>query len=178
VDVDTWSLSTAQAFSGQYSYHVVDTDGPSDQYLDAPSINLTLPAGDERLTLQFQNFQAFEDPAGSGGCWDGGLLEISANGGAWTQLDAELLTDPYDGEGNNGPASGLELWCGTTNGNQPWTNSVVDLGAYAGDDVEIRWRAVSDAGAGAEGWYIDDVTVQACTAVVEQNVYLPIIVKP
>ena len=40
----------------------------------------------------------------TGGCYDGGLVEISTNGGAtWTHLpDRPLLTDPYDG-----PVTGL-----------------------------------------------------------------------
>jgi hypothetical protein len=124
---------------------------------------IVLPSGDTNLTLQFLNEQIFEDPAGSSGCWDGGHLEITTNaGGTWTPLDAELMSDPDDGIGNNGPPTGLNMWCGQTNGNQPWLNSIVNLDAYAGQTVQFRYRMLSDAAAGAEGWYLDDVRVQSC----------------
>ena len=36
------------------------------------------------------------------------MLEYTADGGmSWIQIDDELLTDPYDGVGNNGPPAGL-----------------------------------------------------------------------
>lgn len=76
---------------------------------------------------------------------------------------SELLTDPYDGVGNNGPPAGVMLWCGTTDGFQAWLNSVADISAFGGETVRFRYRLLSDAAAGADGWWIDDVEVVACT---------------
>jgi hypothetical protein len=75
-----------------------------------------------------------------------------------------LLSDPYDGFGNNGPPNGLNLWCGQVGGEQPWLNSIVNLDAYAGETVQFRFRNLADAGVGAEGWYIDDFQVSSCSA--------------
>ena len=161
---DTWQLSNANPSpgSGGFAFYAVDLGVPEDQALVSPPIDL--PAGDTNLTLQFLNEQLYEDPAGSGGCWDGGHLEITTDaGGSWTPLDAELLSDPYDGIGNNGPPTGINMWCGQTNGNQPWLNSIVNLDAYAGQTVQFRYRMLSDAAAGGEGWYLDDVRVQSCS---------------
>jgi len=164
VGPDTWSLvdTNPSPGSGGFSWLSVDHSAPSDQRLVSPVINL--PSGESLLTLQFLNEQNFEDPAGSGsGCWDGGMLEYTTDGGAnWIQFDSELLTDPYDGTGNNGPPAGLRLWCGTTGGHQDWLNSLVDLDALGGSTAQFRWSMLTDAAAGAEGWYIDDVLVQSC----------------
>jgi hypothetical protein len=57
----------------------------------------------------------------------------------------------------------VNLWCGQVAGGQPWLNSVVNLDAYAGQTVQFRYRMLSDAAAGAEGWYLDDVAVRSCS---------------
>ena len=161
---DTWTLvnTNPSPGSGGFSYFAEDVGTPAEQHLISPEI--VLPTADTQLTLQFLNEQNFEDPLGSGGCWDGGLLEITTDAGVtWTQLDAELLSDPYDGAGDNGPPAGLNLWCGQVAGEQPWLNSIVDLDAYAGAAAQFRFRVLTDASAGAEGWYIDDFMVTSCS---------------
>ena len=162
---DTWVLTDTNSSpgSGSFAYYSQDINGPNEQHLVSPPI--VLPDGNVQYQLQFLNEQNFEDPTGSGGCWDGGLLEITTNAGtSWTQLDGELLSDPYNGFGNNGPPNGLNLWCGQVGGEQPWLNSIVNLDAYAGETVQFRFRNLADAGVGAEGWYIDDFQVSSCSA--------------
>ena len=166
---DTWVLTDTNPGpgSGGFAYYSQDISSPNEQHLMSPPIEL--PGGEAQYTLQFLNEQNFEDPSTSStGCWDGGLLEITTDGGAtWIELTSD--SDPYDGAGNNGPPSGLNLWCGQTLGAQPWLNSIVNLDAYAGETVQFRFRNVADAAAGAEGWYIDDFQVSAC------NIEAPII---
>ncbi|MEI2611588.1 MAG: T9SS-dependent M36 family metallopeptidase [Candidatus Promineifilaceae bacterium] len=160
--VDTWTLSSANPSpqSGGNAWYAQDFATPSDQRLVSAPITLpTVTTTTLELSLQFWNYQNFEDPAGSGGCWDGGHLEISTDGSTWTTLDAELLNDLYDGTMNNGPLFGEGLWCGSP---EAWHRTVVALDAYGGQTVQFRFTAASDAAAGAEGWYIDDVTVQSC----------------
>jgi hypothetical protein len=173
---DTWALKNTNPSpgSGGFHFHSEDSSFPNEQYLVSPSINL--PSGGNQLTLQFQNYQAFEDPAGSGGCWDGGALEISTDSGSnWTVLDEELLTDPYDGLGDNGPPAGRRMWCGESNGIQPWQNSIVDLSAYDGQTVQFRFTALSDAATGANGWRIDDVKIASCVSTSTNSIYLPVV---
>ena len=100
----------------------------------------------------------------TGGCWDGGILEVSTNGGtSWTQLtDSVLLTDPYDGPFLSGnPLGTVRAWCGDP---QDWLNAIVNLDTYAGKSVSFRFRLGSDTSVGREGWTIDDVAVQSCQA--------------
>ncbi len=166
---DTWGLSGARTTSGANAFYAVDSDTLSDQQLVSPPI--VLPMGESPLTLQFQNYQAFETPNGDGRCWDAGILEVTTDAGAsWAQVPGTaMLTDPYDNviwddtPGNN-PISldypgGAEAWCDVE---QPFLESVVDIDAYAGDTVQFRWRLGSDGNTGNEGWYLDDVVVQSC----------------
>jgi hypothetical protein len=155
---DSWALSGARVHSGAAAFHANDPETTSDQRLVSPAV--ALPAEGAGLTLQFWNWQQMES-LGSDECWDGGIVEISTNGGTtWTYLPTPLmLTDPYDG-----PVSGLgslDGWCGDP---QEWLKSVVDISAYAGQSVQFRFRIGSDSSVGREGWYIDDVLVQACEA--------------
>jgi bacillopeptidase F (M6 metalloprotease family) len=147
----------------------VDVDEVSDQLLVTPPIDL--PAATAAHTFQFWNRQEMED--GGSGCFDGGLLEISTDDGAnWTPLpDAVMLTDPYDGPmdaGHSNPAAGLDAWCGDP---QAWMNSIVDLSAYAGQTVQLRFRLATDSSVGKPGWWIDDIRVQSCATVLSEDLF-------
>ncbi len=105
---------------------------------------------------------------GGTGAWDGGRVEISLNGGAWIPLEVDGGY-PYMIEFNAGTAlAGANVIAGHSSG---WRRFVADLSAYAGP-ARIRFRFASDDqnlptnNFGAlvryyEGWYIDDVAVEA-----------------
>ncbi len=155
---DTWGTSDARSWSSNWSMHAEAPASVSDQSLYSPPITLPDLAP---LTLQFYNYQYMENRVN--GCYDGGLLEISTDGGVtWTQVETGLLTDPYDGpiaSGAGNPLAGSDAWCGDP---QNWLNSVVDLSAYAGQAAQLRFRLGTDSQIGREGWYIDDVRLQSC----------------
>ncbi|HSM50641.1 MAG TPA: hypothetical protein VLA75_04495, partial [Thermoanaerobaculia bacterium] len=158
---NTWAQSTVRAHSGTYSWHANDPATVSDQRLVSPPV--VLPTGQGPLTFQFWNHHTIEYR--TGGFYDGGILEHSTKCvGTWTQIVAPApLTDPYDGPVStsfSNPLAGLDAWCGDP---QDWLNSIVDVDAYAGQTVQFRFRLGSDTSASREGWYIDDVKVQACS---------------
>jgi hypothetical protein len=156
---NTWALSTLRAYSGTTSYHSDDLSTSSDQRLDSPAVYL--PTGAPPLTLQFWNWQLMEDR--TDGCWDGGEVEISTDGGSsWTPLpDAVMLTDPYDGPVTG--LGGLDGWCDDLGAaSTVWKKAVVDVSSYAGQIVQFRFRLGTDSSVSREGWYIDDVKVQSC----------------
>ncbi len=170
VGTNTWTQSSARAFSGT-AWFAQDLDSSSDQYLVSPSI--VLPAASQQpISLAFWNFQSMEanDGQDADACWDGGLLEVSTDGGSsFTQIPtAQLLRDPYNGLITNNaasPISDLSAWCANAavpaSGEQ--TDIVVaDLNALAGQTVQFRFRIGTDSAVGDEGWYIDNVTVQGC----------------
>ena len=41
--------------------------------------------------------------------------------------------------------------------------TAVDLAAYAGQTIRVRFRLGSDSAAGNDGWWLDDIAVQSCT---------------
>jgi uncharacterized membrane protein len=157
---NTWALSTSRPYGGSYAYYAQDVSSVSNQQLTSPGVSLPSGSG-QALTLQYWNWQEIEDS--SGGCFDGGILEISTDGGStWTQMETELQTDLYDGvisSSYSNPLAGLNAWCGDP---ADWTESVIDLDAYAGQTVQFRYRLGTDSSAGREGWYLDDLVVQSC----------------
>ncbi|MEM1202333.1 MAG: choice-of-anchor J domain-containing protein [Acidobacteriota bacterium] len=157
----TWALDGGNVHSGANAYHADNVASVSDQHLVTPSI--ALPTGASPVTLQFWNNQQLE--SSTGGCFDGGVLEISTDGGAtWTRLESELLTDPYDGAISNqysNPLADENAWCGDP---QAWMNSIVDLDAWAGQTVQLRFRLATDSSVARPGWTIDDVRVRGCGA--------------
>ena len=162
----TWALGTGVSGSGPHSgsfvYNAANVATTSDQWLISPPV--VLPSGPDHtaITLQFWNYQEMED--GGAACYDGGILEITTDGGAnWTYLPTGvMLTDPYNGPIDSGfgnPLIGFDAWCGDP---QDWLRSVVDLNANAGDTVQFRYRLGTDALVSHPGWDIDDVWVQSC----------------
>ncbi|MEM1177748.1 MAG: hypothetical protein AAGM22_05355 [Acidobacteriota bacterium] len=155
---DTWQLTGGNVHSGANAYHADNVPDVSDQQLVTPSI--TLPMDRSPLTLQFWNQQQLE--SSSGGCFDGAVLEISSDGSTWTRLESELLTDAYDGaisdEWGN-PLATQNAWCGDP---QDWLLSIVDLDAWAGQTVQLRFRLATDQSVERPGWTIDDIAVVGC----------------
>ena len=168
---DTWVLTDIRTTSGSNAWYAQDLVSLSDQRLVSPPIDI--PSGAEATdpTLFFQNYQAFETPNGDGRCWDAGILEVSTDGGStWSQVPgSSMLSDPYDNiiwndtPGNNpitNDYGATDAWCDP---GQEYLNALVNVSAYAGQTVHFAWRMGTDSAAGGEGWYLDDIKVQACS---------------
>ncbi|MGY6586871.1 MAG: choice-of-anchor J domain-containing protein [Wenzhouxiangella sp.] len=157
----TWVTSTAQTHSGSHSVFAQNIASVSDQRLATPSISL--PQDAIALFLNFQNWQHIEAGGGTG-CYDGGLLEVSTDGGAtWTPVEDEVTVRDYDGTINGGfanPLAGLPAWCGDPR--DSWERYSVNLGTWAGQDVRFRFRFGTDSSVSRVGWYVDSVDVRAC----------------
>ncbi len=120
-----------------------------------------MPTTLTNLNLQFQHWRNMEN-SGTTECWDGGLLEASMDGGAFTQITgAQIQVGPYNGPTRSSlnPLSGMEAWCNSV----PFNKVIVDLASFAGHNAQFRFRLGSDNSVGREGWYIDDVKVQGCS---------------
>ena len=94
---------------------------------------------------------------------DGGVLEISINGGSFVDIIA--AGGVFESGGYNGsipnfgnPLSGRSAWTGDSGG---YIDTVVKLPPTAiGQNVQYRWRFGSDESIGDVGWRID--TIQTC----------------
>jgi hypothetical protein len=106
-------------------------------------------------------------------CCDGGILEISINGGAWTKVENTVGTGP-----NFNTTNGTAWYNSGTQGNSwnnlstlfstavnGWITSSIALPGSAGQsNVKFRFRFITDVSAVDEGWVIDDIEVFAPSA--------------
>ena len=164
VGTNTWAISTANPFEGANHYRGAGTASVTDQRLVSPPV--ALPTGENPLVLKFWHVPNLENN-GATACYDGGILEISTNGGTtWTQVpDANLLIGGYTGAiGTNfsNPLGGLQAWCSAST--TTYRQTIADLSAYAGQTVQFRMRIGTDSSVSRPGWDIDNVSVQSCQA--------------
>ncbi len=158
-----WVPSTAQAHSGSHSMFAQNIATVSDQRLTTAPVSL--PEGAVSMFLNFQNWQSIESVAG--GCYDGGLLEVSTNDGAsWSQVTEDLIVSrDYDGPisgSHSNPLGGLPGWCGDPR--DFWERYTVNLSGWAGETLRFRFRFGTDSSVSRVGWYVDSVEVRACFA--------------
>ncbi len=113
---------------------------------------LQLSAG-ESSTLSF--WSAWDVEQG----YDGGVLEVSTDAGAnWTRLTPQggypgTITD-------GGTLCGIAPGSGAFTGSGlDWSSHQIDLSAYAGQHVKLRWLYRSDQAVNGEGWFVDDIAL-------------------
>jgi len=162
---DQWHLETYRNHTGggSYSWKCGGTgagDYGSLLYACLATEAFTLPAGSQ-LTfwhwIDAETSSSYPDY-----CYDGGLLEITTDGGAtWETLTPEGGY-PYlmRAGGTPGPfPAETPVWSGT----HGWQEVTVDLAGYEGE-AQLRWAFGSDGAVTAEGWYVDDIVILRNTA--------------
>ena len=131
---------------------------------------ISVPAGSTTSRLSFGHRRAFE----SG--FDGATLAVSVDGTNYTFVPASaILTNGYNGTiaASCAPTgtAGASVWTGNAT---TFTTTTVDLDAAcnaasgtttgcAGRAVRIAFTTISDCSVTGDGWFLDNVTVQACT---------------
>ena len=133
-----------------------------DASLISPSIPITAPAA----TVSFRH--SFNTEAG----WDGGVLEISIGGAAYTDILAaggRFIQGEYTsllGVSTGSPLGDRAAWTGNSNG---YITTVAQLPASAaGQNVRFKWRLGADDNVAFTGWNIDSVKVNgsySCSAI-------------
>jgi len=135
---------------------------PADTWLTSP----TLDVGSGNFVLVFKHRWEFEGSPVE--YFDGGVIEISINGGTtWTDVGA-ALSPAYNGtltsQGAN-PLSGKKAFVGKSPGYPAFVTQTVDLGTlYAGKAVKLRFRIGADDAAALKGWEIDDLDFTGLTS--------------
>ncbi|HEX4441267.1 MAG TPA: carboxypeptidase regulatory-like domain-containing protein [Thermoanaerobaculia bacterium] len=156
-----WVTSAAAPDSAPNAAFVDDPAVVSDKHLDSTSI----PIGSPAAVLTFRhsyNLDADSNPALG---YDGGVLEISIDGGAFQDIvDAggSFTSNGYNRTISNNfasPIAGRSAWSGNSGG---YVTTVVQLPAAAnGKNVKLRFRMASDNSVGVTGWSVDTISVQA-----------------
>jgi hypothetical protein len=103
--------------------------------------------------------------------FDGGVLEVSVNGGPWQDVLAaggSFVAGGYNGTIDTefeSPIAGRAAWTGLSSSVPTMTQVEVDLSALAGASVQVRFRLALDNGfvTTGVGWWVDDVQVTNVT---------------
>ncbi|HFD39136.1 MAG TPA: VWA domain-containing protein [Anaerolineae bacterium] len=127
-----WALTTATAHSASHAW----TDSPSGDYDNNRNTSLRtansilVPTNVDTPVLSFWQQYDLESN------YDYGHVEVSTDGGAnWTTLQS------YTGDSNG------------------WQQAEIDLSAYKGQHILLRFRLYTDSNVTRDGWYLDDISV-------------------
>ncbi|MDX6446781.1 MAG: hypothetical protein QOH71_3855 [Blastocatellia bacterium] len=122
----------------------------ADQYLTSPVMTVD---GSGSMNLQFDHSWGFEfDGVGN---YDGGVVEMSVNGGAYTDIGAPAYNGTilnYSGTLN--PLKGRVAFVSNSAGT---IHTSLTKAIAPGSTVQIRFRIGSDGGVGSTGWRVDNI---------------------
>ena len=141
-----------------------DVNGSSDQWLISPSMHV---AATGSFSFSFSHRYVFEYEPDPLLYYDGGVIEISTNGGGvWTDIGASA-SQPYTGvleSGSGNPLQNRSAYASFSPGYPAFQTVTVSLGtAYQGQNVLVRFRAGSDSNADDYGWEIDNIVFNNVT---------------
>lgn len=145
-----WSTVANPKASGEQVLHANNAD-EADQAL---IFNATVPT--ENPTLTFEHFYKIEEQ------WDFGIVQVSTdNGETWTSLENDNTRSDVVEEGYPTIKENVPGFTGT---NGDWSTESFDLSAYAGKDVLVSFRNLTDWGTNEEGWFIKNIQLGDFTA--------------
>lgn len=105
----------------------------------------------ESATLKFDNYIDIEEG------WDFGVVQVSTDGGnTWESLSNENTTSEIVDEGYPKIKENLPGFTGKYEG---WQKETFDLSEYAGNNVLISFRYLTDWASNEAGWFIDNIEV-------------------
>jgi hypothetical protein len=166
-----WVTTTAQRDTLPNSAFAPDVSTVSDYQLFSPII----PISSANAQLTFRHYYNTEST------YDGGVLEISVQGGAFQDILTEggsFVSGGYNGTisssfGN--PLAGRSAWTGNSSGFL--TTQVALPAAAAGGSIQLRWRLGNDSSVSATGWYVDTIVVSGayncCTGAPQPHLSSP-----
>jgi len=157
-----WVTSTSVRDTFPNAVFAAEPTNPCITELTSPPI----PIGSATAQLAFKNsFNTETDPAANT-AYDGGVLEISINGGAFADILAAGGSFASGGYTrtiqalDNALPNGRSCWGG---GSAGFISTIVNMPAAAvGQNVQFKWLFSTDSGNafGGTGWYVDSVVLQ------------------
>jgi hypothetical protein len=155
-----WATDAGKWDTAPNSAHVDDPGVVADKWLDSPPIYIYT----NEAELRFQQVTEFciGDMASF---YDGGVLEISIDGGPFQDIQDAGGTADYDGPivGAGNPLEGRQGWTWRSNiGAFVFTDAIVTLPPVGGKSIVLRWRLGASglpSVNGHYGWWIDSVRI-------------------
>ncbi len=145
-----WDATTSSFHSTPNSY----TDSKTGNYVSNATVTLTTTnpinlAGFSAPKLTFWTKFSIESS------WDCGVVQISNNNGAnWVTLQGQY-SRPASGDGKQVP-EGMPIYDGSLTN---WVKEEINLSAYAGQSVKLRFELRTDGSVNQDGWYLDDIGI-------------------
>jgi hypothetical protein len=156
-----FGFDATYATSGVTNFWGVDLEVQTNTYI-AKATSTAIPAG--ATYLRFDHAFTFDALPDDDLFFDGGVVEVSTNGGASWSDAGPLFTHGgytatiYEDDGN--PLAGRAAFSGFSRG---YGSSRIDLSSLAGQSVRFRFRiGTANDDFGDYGWFVDDVRVYQC----------------
>lgn len=154
---NVWSTSGTSTNSAPLAFFTPDAAVVSDQTLMNTN-PIVLPTGSSAFSsLSF--WHRFNTETGFDGC----VVEITTNGGgSWSDLGQYMTGARYNGVIStlwSSPIAGRSAFTG--NSGTSFQKTTVNLAAFAGQTIQIRFRLASDVSLGGTGWFVDDILLES-----------------
>lgn len=148
----TVSMAAAPA-EGTYMWY----GGRGDEMDNTLVADMSLPAAAD-IKLNYSTWYNIEEG------WDFAFVQVSEDGGAtWVPLSSPLMTTAHDPQAEAGIIANLPGYTGSSNG---WVNDSLDLTPYAGKNIMLSFRYMTDAASSYDGFFLDQISVTADGAAV------------
>ncbi len=145
------------AHSGQHHLFGNDTPPSVSDTNVAMTTGVVIPSN---AFLHFAHAFGFENSGTT--YFDGGVLEYSSNGGAWTDAGSLIDTNGYRGtlaSDTGNPLTSRQGYVGDSHG---YISTRLNLSSKAGQTLRFRWRMGLDINVVDWGWWVDDVRIYTC----------------
>jgi MYXO-CTERM domain-containing protein len=153
-----WRRAQSDQVPGARLYHGDARGTSSDVSWVSPRFQVS---NTEPFTITLEHRYAFESNPTTN--FDGGVIEISTDGGVTFRDITGLAKPGYTGVINGGASNvltGRQGYVGTSPGYPALQPLRLEFGkALAGNSVVLRFRIGTDAGVGTQGWDIDSIEV-------------------
>ncbi|MCC6722676.1 MAG: T9SS-dependent M36 family metallopeptidase [Bacteroidia bacterium] len=155
-----WSLNSIKFYKGKKSYFISNLSTQSDNAIEK-ELNLDF----ENPHLLFYHYFNTESE------WDGAVIEIFDNGN-WEDLNDYIIENSYNSTISSNPQSSISQRKAFTGKSNGFVRTIIDLSSFKGKKVKIRFRFVSDGAQGAEGWYIDNISLLSKIKIITNTAYI------
>ncbi|MBN2287411.1 MAG: immune inhibitor A [Tissierellales bacterium] len=92
--------------------------------------------------------------------WDAGFVQVSTDGGyTWTSLENEYTVDNTEFPLNTQAPEIFENLPGLTGYSGDWMNMSFDLTPWAGQEIFISFRYMTDMAYNDSGWFVDNIAI-------------------
>lgn len=133
---------------GNYEYY--GGKGDEVDHKMVTTIDLT---GKTSATLDFDAWYNIEQD------WDYAMVQVSIdNGNTWKSLSSNRTSTTLDPNGYPAIKDNLPGYTGSSNG---WVHETIDLSNYAGQEIKLQFRSMTDWATNLDGFFVDNVKVTA-----------------